>query len=69
MIIQSASTVVIAVCENCDVTSIIDELKSLRQKPRCSVRVTENDTFTDLTCHQINNPISTHARQLSTADQ
>lgn len=69
MIDQSANTVVILVCENRDVTSIIDELSSLKQKPRCSVRVTENDTFTDLTCHQINNPIGAHAHQLSTDDQ
>lgn len=34
----------------------------VEQKPRCSVRVTEKDAFADLTCRQINNPTSTHAR-------
>lgn len=34
----------------------------VEQKPRCSVRVTEKDALADLTCHQINNPSSTHAR-------
>lgn len=63
MIDQSASSVLLVVCRNGDVTGIIDELSSLKQKPRCSVRVTKNDAFAALTCHQINNPIRTRAGQ------